>query len=56
LDIVPQFLPSEEQLTGAQLGGGMTARKAASTPSEAFSAMPTITVPSAEMPLAKTNW
>jgi hypothetical protein len=54
-DIVLQFLPSEAQVTGAQVGGGITARKAASTPSEAFSAIPTITVPSAETALANTN-
>ena len=55
-DIVPQFLPTEAQVTGAQVGAGMTARKAASTPIDAFSAIPTITVPSAEIALANTNW
>jgi hypothetical protein len=55
-EIVPQFLASEAQLTGAHAGKGTTAMNASSTPSVAFSAIPTMMVPSAEMPFAYTNW
>src|SRR5262249_3881020 len=53
--IVPQFLPSAAHVTRAQTGGAITARYGASTCVVRFSAMPTMTVPSAETPLANTS-